>query len=116
MKLVTVKVEGLPLRKYVFKYAILCDRSIQQIKKYAEDNLSIFVFPFYTCAPSEIDKAVENWLTFPASGEAYMRVLQPTYVGHFKPTVLAINQIVDFNIGEGRRECVLDESLLVDQL
>ena len=114
MRLVEIKVEDLP--PYVFKYAILCDRSIQQINKYAADNPSIFVFPFYTCAPSEIDKAVENWLTFPASGEAYMRVLQPAYVGNFKPTVLAINQIVDFNIGEGRRECVLDESLLVDQL
>jgi hypothetical protein len=80
MKLVHVEVKLPPLQKHIAKYAVLKDRSAEEIRNFVVVHPGVFVFPFATKTVEECHDYTEL-----GSGEAiYDHLVMPMYIGNFK--------------------------------
>jgi hypothetical protein len=95
-----------------FHYAVLCDRSVEQINAFSEEHPKCWILPFFTKTVEDVPDC--NTLL----GDYIMR---PWYVGNLTPRIEAIKQIVENIIEiaekpffegspETEWECILDES------
>lgn len=79
MKLVCVDRKLLAEQKYVARYAVLRDKSVEEIQAFAIRNPNCFVFTFATKTVEEC----HDYTDLNGLG-AYDHVVQPLYIGNFK--------------------------------
>jgi hypothetical protein len=79
VKLVHVEATLPPPQKHTAKYAVLKDKSVEEIRNFAIGHPGVFVFPFAT-------KAVEECADYTALGSVeaiYDHLVMPMYIGNF---------------------------------
>jgi hypothetical protein len=84
------------------KYAILLNKTRQEIVAFARTHPKCFVFPFVTGPESECPDY--RWLR--RKGDPIrQRILMPAYIGHLHPAEKAIEQIVSNALQAPLSEC-----------
>jgi len=107
-KIVTVNVSLAP--RYKQKYAVLCDRTLEQIVAYAATNPGVFIFPFGT--KQVLDVPDMRALMKPPLVDLYGDwIVKPMYIGNCRPIGDAIDRIIRASFGQffADSECILME-------
>ena len=80
MKLVHVEAKLPPLQKHIAKYAVLKNKSVEEIRAFVVAHPKVYVFPFAT-------KTVEECCDYTELGSCeaiYDYLVMPMYIGNFK--------------------------------
>lgn len=97
---------------YITRFAVLCDRTKDELEHFAADHPGVFVFPF--CTKSVEDVPDYNGLACRDAFASYLdssHIVQPFYVGNIRPKAFISQIIAIWLKGCEPTECVLDESL-----
>jgi hypothetical protein len=110
VKLVPILFADLP--KYVYRpeYAILKDKSAEEVIQFAKRHRKVFVFVFAT---KSVDECPDYSLLAPPDDPDLVfdpdldHVVQPQYIGHFVDPEDAIQQIVKASLAEDFENAIL---------
>lgn len=91
-KIVRVDASRLEIR-YSPKYAILCDRDLDQVVAYAAANPEVFIFPFATKGIAETAD-LSSLMDPPLVDQYGDWIVEPIYIGNLRPISAAIELIV----------------------
>lgn len=98
-RIVTVDVSKHLVFHSTIKYAILCDRTLEQIVAYAKANSNVYVFPFDTKRVEDVsDKSA--LMKRPLVDLYGDWIVQPMYIGNLRPIGDAIDVVIHAGFGQ----------------